>query len=169
MPPIPPTAKQVAINVAKQAAHEGNEIFKSAREQIITTSETPIKESPLDKGDSFKNLSNPSNESHPRNLSFLREYKQELDQIRRDNLFKELQRKIAEGEIIPLENYINELSYEQREVLKAQMEAMKIRLEQENSQKPSFPEIVAKKGRGMFNKIKKRNEQYVETRQPPSS
>lgn len=165
---IPQTAKQQAINVAKIAARESNEVLKSAAEQLSPFPQTEKKEVNKQK------LEDP--ERAPRvegqkNLSFLNEYKAELNEIRRDNLFKELQSKISEGESVPLENYINELSYEQREVLKAQMEAIRVRIDTQNTnqQKSGIREVVSKKGRQMFNKIKKRNEQHVETRMPPSS
>ncbi|CAN5335939.1 hypothetical protein BH10PAT1_BH10PAT1_0580 [soil metagenome] len=158
-----PTAQQIAQNVAKTVANESNEVLKNAVEQIFANpevqrekqkpAEAPV--APVEK---------------PKDLSFLREYKTELDQIRRDNLFKELQKKITEGEEVLLESYVNELSYEQREVLKAQMEAVKIRKQASVvQQNQSLPQIISRKGRGMLNSFKKQNQQHVEMRQPPSS
>src|SRR5260221_12181960 len=135
--PIQQSAKQAAIAVAKQAAREGNEFLKSAHEQIAPTPEIPK-----------ENQQEPKKETPDpppqKNLSFLNEYKGELEQIRRDMLFKELQEKIANGEEIPLENYIKELSSEQREVLKAQMEAVKMqKMRAQISQKQdSFPQVI---------------------------
>jgi hypothetical protein len=49
---------------------------------------------------------------------------QELKDIEKQDLFKDLQGKISEGEAVPLQDY-SELSMEQKQVLKAQMEAVK--------------------------------------------
>lgn len=161
--PTKQTAKQVAINAAKQAARESNEVLRTAGEQIFSSSEKPQERQEGKKEDIAQN--NPPQ----KNLSFLNEYKGELEQIRRDNLFKELQREIAEGEEISLENYVKELGSEQREVLKAQMEAMKTRREAAANQKhESIPQIISKRARGMMGIIKKRSQQHVEMRQPPS-
>ena len=51
-------------------------------------------------------------------------FMRELDEIRKQNLFKNLQAKISQGIEVPLEDY-PELSMEQKQVLKAQMEAVK--------------------------------------------
>jgi hypothetical protein len=48
----------------------------------------------------------------------------EIEDIRKQNIFKDLQRKISEGKEISLEEY-PELSMEQKQVLMAQMEAVK--------------------------------------------
>src|SRR5579859_7421171 len=172
--PIPQTAKQAAINIAKQTARESNEFVKAAREQVAPTESQKSSEEP-------KADNRTQNEEKDRNKegvaklrehsSFMGVYRQELEQIRKDNLFKELQKKISEGEEIPLANYVKELTSEQREVLKAQMEAVRIRREQEEEakKKNTIPRVVSKKGRQMFFMFKKRNEQHVETRQPPSS
>jgi len=162
------TAKQVAIQAAKQTVRESNEFIKSAREQIAPPPQSEQhQEKPEEKKEEPK-----VDEAHlaSQKSRMMQAYDSELTQIRRDNLFKELQRKISQGEEITLEDFITQLSSEQREVLKAQMEAIKMQKEAAQSQSQnSIPEIISKKGRQMFNKIKKRNEQHVETRQPPSS
>ena len=160
--PIPQTAKQIAISAAKQVLHESNEILKSVGEQIA-----PIPELPKP-----KNLEQPEEveENKPKDLSFLNVYKSELDEIRRENLFKELQRKISEGEDVYIENYAMQLASEQKDVLKAQMEAVKMQKEATKVQQRESPlQVVAKKGRNaMMGMFKKKNEQHVEMRQPPS-
>ncbi len=168
--PINQTAKQIAVSAAKKAAYESNEILKTAGQQILSSPETsqqkpqpeeqktvtPQKEAEARKEASLKNM--------------MRSYEGELNQIKRDNLFKELQRKISEGIEVPLEDFANELSSEQKDVLKAQIEATLSQQSSQNSQKrESIPQIISKKGRQMVNKIKKQNEMHVETRQPPSS
>lgn len=174
MPNIPQTAKQTAINIAKQTARESSEFLKIAKEQVAPTENAKSGKEPEAHEQSQKKEED-QNKENIGNLrehsSFMGAYKQELEQIRKENLFKKLQKRIAEGEEIPLLNYVNELTSEQREVLKAQMEAVKVRREQEEEAKKKniLPEVISKKGRQMFNMFKKRNEQYVETRQPPSS
>jgi hypothetical protein len=161
-------SKQVAISAAKQVARESNEFLKVAREQIAPMPEFPQKENSVGAA-----RATPSSdvEQKPKNLGFLDHYKGELEQIRRDDLFKKLQRKIAEGEEIPLEDFITQLSSEQREVLKAQMEAVRMQKERaQNAQEQESPlHVIAKKGRNaMMGMFKKKNETHVETRQPPS-
>src|SRR5260221_11187174 len=162
--PIKQTAQQIAQNVAKQTLHESNEFLKSARKQIAPIPEPPQNE---------RQASVPSKveEKKPENLSFLNSYKSELEEIRRESLFKEMQQKISEGEFVPLENYIKELSFEQREVLKAQIEVIENQKQAAaiSQQKDSPLQVVAKKGRNaMMGMFKKKNEQHVETRLPPS-
>jgi hypothetical protein len=55
----------------------------------------------------------------------------EIDDIRKQDVFKDLQSRISQGLDVPLEDY-PELSMEQKQVLKAQMEAYK------NQQQASF-------------------------------
>jgi ABC-type phosphate transport system auxiliary subunit len=165
---IKQTAQQIARSVARQSLNESNEFLKAAREQIAPALEVPHQEAPKP---SIPVQNAEQSEANKNQSIRLKEaYGAELEQIRRDNLFKDLQRKIAEGQTVPLEDYINELGSEQREVLKAQMEAVQVRKKNAElkGKKDSLPKIISKKGRGMFNKIKKQNEQHVETRQPPS-
>lgn len=155
-------SKQAAINVAKQVANESNEILKTAKEQITYT--TP--------NQNEATSSKPKEEQEkpkPRNLSFLNDYKNELEEIGRENLYKELQRKISEGEEIPLGDFANQLSSYQREVLKAQMEAAKSQKEAAKAHESETPlQIISKRGRGIINTVSQRNKQHVEMRQPPS-
>ncbi|HWA51663.1 MAG TPA: hypothetical protein VG895_01250 [Patescibacteria group bacterium] len=165
MTSLPQSSKQIAINAAKLVARESNEVLKTAGEQIMPSPQDEKKPGDPERPKEVEG-------QRPKNLSFLNEYKQELNEIKRENLFKELQRKIAGGETVYLENYINELGHEQREVLKAQIEVMENRkLQEESSKKESgIPQIISKKARGMITgMVKKRNQQNVETRMPPSS
>jgi hypothetical protein len=169
------TAKQAAISAAKRTVWESNETLKTAFDQIMPpTPETPSeKKSPIPSS-STKTENNQSKQQNqesakPKDASFMREYKQELEEIKRQNLFKELQQKIADGEEIPLVDYAYELSSEQREVLQAQMDAVSIRKQaQEVKQKESIPQIISKRGKAMLSSFKKKNQQHVEMRQPPS-
>jgi hypothetical protein len=71
----------------------------------------------------------------------------ELKDIRKQDLFKDLQGKISQGIEVPLEDY-SELSMEQKQVLKAQMEAVKQqKLNAKYSSEKSAPAIVSKPSR----------------------
>ena len=99
-------------------------------------------------------------------------FQRELADIRKGELFKDLQRRIAQGEEISLQDY-PELSLEQKQVLKAQMEAVKAQmLNAKNTNDKLLQEPAAKKGRRLFNFGKKqevkRQQTRVENVVPPS-
>ena len=98
-------------------------------------------------------------------------FQRELADIRKGELFKDLQRRIAQGEEISLQDY-PELSLEQKQVLKAQIEAVKARDSKFQISDSNLVEPVAKKGRQLFNFGKKqevkRQQQRVENIIPPS-
>lgn len=158
-----PTAQQIR----KLIVNEPLEILKTAREQISPTNEPQEDKSrPQQETESINEQKLESQKAR-----HIEAYNSELEQIRRDNLFKELQSKIAAGEEIPLENFVKELSFEQRDVLKAQMEAVSMRkIANENKSQDSLPQIISKKARGMVGgMVKKRNQQHVETQKMPSN
>lgn len=161
--PAKQTAQQIARQVARQTFEESEKFLKTAREQI-----SPIPQ----RQEQQRKEEKPQEQepTPPKTNRLMQTYNAELEEIRRDNLFKDLQRKIANGEDIPLESYQNVLSIEQLQVLKAQMEAIQGRKTTEESAKKqeSIPQIVSKKARGMLNTFKKRQQQHVEMRQPPS-
>ena len=70
----------------------------------------------------------------------------ELKDIRRQKLFNDLMQKIQSGEDVSVDSF-QELSFEERDVLKAQLTAAKNRKAQVGGQ--SFVEPSAKKGRKM--------------------
>jgi hypothetical protein len=74
----------------------------------------------------------------------------ELKDMRKQDTFKDLQAKISQGIEVPLEDY-SELSMEQRQVLKAQMEAVKYQKKQAeyNEAQSGVSMAVAKPGRRM--------------------
>lgn len=160
--PVKQTAQQIAKQVARNTFEESEKFAKAAREQISPVPQTQEKHEQKEE----KRQEEPI---PPKTNRLMQTYNAELEDIRRENLFKDLQIKIANEEDVPIENYQNELSSEQREVLKAQIEAIKARKAAEESrQNESIPQIVSKKARGMLNTFKKRNQQHVEMRQPPS-
>jgi hypothetical protein len=161
--PIKQTAQQIAKQVASLTFEESEKFAKAAREQISPAPK--VSENYQQKEEKQE----PQEPTPPKTNRLLQTYNIELEDIRRENLFRDLQIKIANGEDVPIENYQNELSSEQREVLKAQIEALEARKTAQIAQKnESIPQMVSKRARGMLNTFKKRNQQHVEMRQPPS-
>lgn len=169
------STKNLAKQIAKQIAQEPLEVLKTAREQTF----------------------GPETFSQPDSLTTSRQYEQnkeieaqqkaqdrlkagrrmealsrELDDIEKQKLFSDLQRRISQGEEVPLEEY-PELSIEQRQVLRAQMEAVRVQMENRKLEDgKSLNEPAVKKGRQLFNFGKKtaamREQTHVEKPVPPS-
>lgn len=134
------TAQDIAKSIAKQAAQEPVEILKDVGEQITGQESFPktTENPPITPDDT------PREEQKARDDAFTRRRTQalqnEIEDIRKQDLFKELQSKISEGFEIPLEDY--QLSMEQKQVLKAQAEAVKLR-QQEAQQNAFLKEVPA--------------------------
>ena len=139
-------------------------ILKSAAKQINVSENTEPLEQPINQEQS--NLDKAAiAEKDGRHLQAL---ESELKDIRRQKIFNELMRRIQAGENIPLEEF-TELSYEQRDVLKAQIEAVKTRNSQLVTDQLVMPS--AKKGRKMGGGQKQSAQQQttrVEKPVPPS-
>jgi len=128
------SAQDIARNIAKQIAQEPIEILKDAGSQV-----TGIESVKPQEGDPEVR-----NNSQTKEVTAQKEVKDkvfanrrmqalqsEIDDIRKQDVFKDLQSRISQGLDVPLEDY-PELSMEQKQVLKAQMEAYK------NQQQASF-------------------------------
>lgn len=155
--------------IIKQIAQEPLEILKTARSQVsgekqVLPQEEIRKEAKAE--DSGSQI-----QDKMKSTRLVEAYQRELTDIQKEELFKDLQRRIAQGEEIPLEDYPG-LSLEQRQVLKAQMEAVKIRNAESGMQNVELQEPVAKKSRRLFNFGKKqevkRQQTRVERIVPPS-
>ncbi len=162
------TTKNLAQKIAKQIAQEPFEILKESKEQITGTEvpgEKEISEN-KQKFDMAKEELNDKAKSSRR----MEAYQRELTDIQKDELFKDLQRRIAQGGEIPIGDYPG-LSLEQKQVLKAQMEAVKNRGLQNVADIP-LAQPAAKRGRRLFNfgrkQEVKRQQQRVENIVPPS-
>ena len=159
--------KVTAQKIAKQLAQEPLEILKTAREQVVgnRSEESRIREEP--KAPDFQSKLQDKIKSSRKMEAFQRE----LADIRKGELFKDLQRRIAQGEEISLQDY-PELSLEQKQVLKAQMEAVKNQRLAISHKPLELIEPAAKKGRRLFNFGKKqevkRQQTRVENVVPPS-
>jgi hypothetical protein len=142
------SAKTLAQNIAKQVAQEPLEILKTAGEQVVSPEVAHPNQ-------------NPGRESQPKGPSeqdkLLDQMKSgrrmealntELKDIRRQDLFADLQEKIGQGIEVPLQDY-SELSMEQKQVLKAQMEAVKYQKQQAeyNQASVDVPSVSSKPSR----------------------
>lgn len=161
------TTKNIAQKIAQQLVQEPAEILKTAREQIAGEKNTGIPEKSEPKIPDFQSeLQDKTKASR-----LIEAYKRELEDIRRERLFKELQRRIAEGEEIPLHDF-PELSPEQKQVLKAQMEAYQNQKSKLQNQDNELQEPQPKRSRRLFHFGKKtevkRQQTRVEKIMPPS-
>lgn len=168
--------KQAIKKSAQQMAQEPLELLKSAAKQISGVENLPNSnpevrqeqpkvenEVPQDEQNYKKQLA----EQDGRHLEAL---ESELKDIRRQKIFSELMKRIQEGEDVPVEEF-SELSFEQKDVLKAQLEASKKQREMQQTSGGGIPEPASKRGRKMGGGQKgaaKKEETRVEKPVPPS-
>lgn len=171
------TTKALAQKIAKQMAQEPLELLKSARNQVTGQeySESQQQEQQYDPDQQAKIQHEQAKaQDNAKSSRLIEAFQRELEDVRKQNLLKKLQQEIAEGKVIPLEDY-PELSLEHKQVLKAQMEAVAMRManaKKENA-KSGIIEVVAKKGRQMMGAMgkktaMKREQTHVEKPVPPS-
>lgn len=127
------SAKSLAQQIAKQMATEPLEILKNASSQITGQEIQKSLEnySQPQSVDGQKKIINSQQELQDKMKGTRRmeALARELEDMHKQDLFRDLQAKISEGEDVPLENY-EELTMEQKQVLKAQMEAVKFQEQQ---------------------------------------
>lgn len=161
------TTAQIKQSIKKSARAIGEEpleILKSAVKQISVEENIPTTEQPKDE-EQPKLDQTAMAQQDGRHLQAL---ESELKDIRRQKIFESLMQRIQNGEDIPLEEF-TELSYEQRDVLKAQIEA--VRNSKLSSSIDQLETPSAKRGRKMGGGQKgaaKREETRVEKPVPPS-
>jgi hypothetical protein len=167
------SARDLAQKIAKQIAQEPLEVLKNAEEQVVNP-EAPAEVSPQNQNESQQKTleSQQKTQDKMKSTRRMEALEQELKDIHKQDLFKDLQRKIAQGITVPLEDY-PELSMEQKQVLKAQMEAVKYQREQAayTQSQEGFKTPVSKRGRkfGSTRKEEAQKEQtHVEKPVPPS-
>lgn len=169
------SAKSLAQQIAKQMAQEPLEILKSAREQTtgIETSESLDNQFPDQNVNQQKKLEEQQKiQDNLRSSRRLEAYQRELEDIRKQDVFRDLQQRISEGEEIPLEDY-SELTMDQKQVLNAQMEAVKFQKKQAEFQSQEKVPLFgsSKKSRRMGSSQKQEAEKQqtrVEKPVPPS-
>lgn len=168
------SAKTLAQQIAAQMAKEPLEVLRDIKEQ---TTGNPNETSPQgmnnQKAEEDRNLKN-----HAANVAVDRQkserlisaFNKELDDIRKQKVFKNLMDRISAGEILPIEEY-PELSMEQKQVLKAQMEAVANQRALQSQSFNDVPSIASKPSRrfGAGQKSQAQKEQTrVEKPVPPS-
>lgn len=172
------SAKTLAQQIAKQMAKEPLEVLKGVREQVTGEELTGLPNK--------NKLPQPIQTSDPEREKLLHEQNQIKDQVRSNRLiealnrelsdihkqkvYKELQERIMAGEWIPLEEY-TELTMEQKQVLMAEMEAVKVRMQNQTNSFREVPVINSKPSRrfGAGQKQQAQKEQTrVEKPVPPS-
>jgi hypothetical protein len=161
------SSRQLAQDIARKMAQEPLEILKSAREQTtgIETDGRPDSQIPDQNVDQQKKLEEQQKiQDNLRSSRRLEAYKQELEDIKKQDVFKGLQQRISEGEEIPLTNY-SELTMEQKQVLMAQMEAVKFQKKQAEFQSQDRGPLFgsSKKGR-RFGQGQKQEAEKQQTR-----
>lgn len=165
------TTKNLAQKIARQMAQEPLEILKTVKEQVGVSEN--IEQSPKPE-DQTKLLHHQQEiQDKMKSSRLIEALERELGDIHKQDIFKDLQARITAGEIIPLEDY-SELSMEQKQVLKAQMEAVtfqKKQTEYTETQRGGSLFGFAKKGRRMGSGQKQEAEKQqtrVEKPVPPS-
>lgn len=133
------TAQDIARNIARQVVQEPLEILEDASDQVIGVGSIKHQNNQTvgypDTQTIKQSEDSVFEQQHSQDKAFanrrMQALQNEVDEIRKQGVFKELQAKISEGENFPLEDY-PELSMEQKQVLKAQTEAVKFRKQQES-------------------------------------
>jgi hypothetical protein len=118
------SARDLAQKIARQIAQEPLEVLKTAGEQVAGPEISPQNENSNSVNQQKHSEDQQKLQDNMRATRRMEALNTELKDIQKQDLFKDLQGRIAQGEEIPLEDY-PELSMEQRQVLKAQMEAVK--------------------------------------------
>lgn len=172
------SAKQMAQAIAKQMAQEPMEVLRTARSQVTGTESSAPKEqriaqaAPIPQEPANKQSQN-SEAVHDQLVVQRRmeALNRELEDMHKQTLFKELQEKIVGGEDVPIEDY-GELSMEQKQVLKAQKEAVQKQVQGQQIQKGNALPMPSSKRSRRFGPSRKqeaeKQQQRVEKPVPPS-
>lgn len=174
---IPQNLKQSLKKTARQIQNEPLEILKAAAKQVAgdeniklpwegAETDSKLKEE-KQVSDNQTNEPNSDEKEYKKKLTEqegrrLEALENELRDIRRQKKFNGLLSRIQNGEDVPIEEF-QELSVEQRDVLKAQLEATQKR-KQQTSVTSDLSEPTAKKGRRMMGSGQKQSAQKQTTR-----
>ncbi len=170
------SAKTLALQAAKQAVQEPWEILGGAGKQIagveqsIQPNSSP-REHPPGETPSISDEARLQEQDKIQSTRRIEALDRELREIERQRIFNELQRKIQGGQEIYL-NDITELSYEQKDVLKAQIETIKAQKSQMQGSGPVQESAPKPSRRFAFGKGAKAQAQKEQTKTerplPPS-
>ena len=168
------SAKSTARDIAKQIAKEPYELERAVMGQIGMPQVEKNEQSKLshaEKSDSEtkdKDAKEVNAEAKARSLR--QAYESELKDIRREKMFQELLGKISNGEDVNLADH-NELTWEQKQVLHAQKQALQNRKSKTDKNILNLSEPGAKRKRNLFAGVKTRLarvQRKSEIRMPPS-
>ena len=112
----------------------------------------PPQQAPLGEGakpESKIDVQKLSAEDKIRSARALQALEREIGDMGQIKLVEDVQERIAKGEIVPIKDY-NEFTPEQKQVLNAQMEAVKIRMQQEQASQKPLVEPGTKTPRGSW-------------------
>ncbi len=170
--------KSAPQDIAKKVAEETSEVLDDVITQVLGKKDISNNSQNNDSSN-FLGLNREAsfseeekNRQKQADLSRLRELESEIEKIGIEKTIRELQEKIMAGETVYLENYPN-IPIEQKQVLRAQMEAVRERLaSQQQAQQPkSEPSTRLSRRLFGFGGSKKHAEDLqrsTETRMPPS-
>jgi len=168
------TTKDLAQKIARQIAQEPLEILKDARDQMtgVETTRQPDSQMAGQQVSQQEKLTEQQKiQDHLKATRRMEAFQRELEDIRKQDLFKSLQEKISQGITIPLEDY-PDLSMEQKQVLKAQMEAVRNQISKQQASGQNSLEIPVSKKSRRFGSSQKQEAQkqttHVEKPVPPS-
>ena len=171
------SARDLARKIARQLSQEPIEVLKTAADQITAPETSPSANQPSQNSENQQKAAESQRKVQDNMKSSRRmgALEQELKDIHKQDLFKDLQNKIANGTEIPLADY-PELSMEQKQVLRAQMEAVKYQKQQasyaESQPKALFGAAKPSRRFGEKQRTQKaeaeRQQTHVEKPVPPS-
>lgn len=148
------SAKNLAQQIARQIAQEPLEVIKEVGSQVTGNEQDVSRQEvgPLDDKDAGVQKQTLQDQQKLQDkmesTRRMEALNQELKDIRKQDLFKDLQGKISQGIEVPITDY-SELSMEQKQVLKAQMEAyqnQKLNIKNQNAQ-AEVPAVHSKPSR----------------------
>lgn len=170
------TTAQVKRAIKKSTrtiTNEPLEILKTVRDQVITSENlfSVNQENDISQNDSgIKDEEQYKKQIAERDSRHLEALETELKDIRRQKLFNEITQKVQSGVDVPIEEF-SELSHEQKEVLKAQVEVIKKQKSETLNQDTDLVEPASKKGRrfGSFGQKQAAERQQTRVEKPVQS
>lgn len=173
--PVPAQIKKAPQDIAKKVLEETSEVWDEAVGQMLSSDRrqnSSVDNDPLGLKADASFSEEEKNRQKQMDLSRLRELEAEIEKVRIDQKIKELQEKIMAGETVYLENY-PEIPIEQKQVLKAQIEAVRQRMMEQESSQSVKTEPSTKPSRRLFSfggskKHAEDLQRSTETRMPPS-
>lgn len=170
------SAKTLAQQIAKQMAREVPEVLKTVSSQVTGAEKPFVPEQgaqPRTHEEQSKLIQHQQElQDKMKSTRLIEAFQRELNDIRKQDVFKDLQSRIAQGEDPPLEDF-SELSMEQKQVLKAQIEAVRFQRQQaqyaESKKTPLFGSSKRSRRFGAGQKQEAEKQQTrVEKPVPPS-